>query len=197
MLPDHFAVFRSVARREGCWIGLREPNPLGDRWIGRPQYVPKPLSCKAKTATNLNHPFGGLVVSPLLCPGAFTSSTMAKAKECWNEKFLTGGQLPASFSVTPDGLVKTHGACIHPDYDLMSVVRSNSSGEMIHTSHSEELSLFIELQWEINHDLGIDMIQHGTEFMFTTGIGAADFEYILWFGPNGRFRRGPSSNQMK
>ncbi len=196
MRSDHREVFKSVATREKCWIGLREPNPLGDKWIGSVQSLPKPVTCKAKTATNSMHEYGGLVVSPLLCPEAFTVTTKANAIKKWNGSSFAGTHLPAGFTVSGSGLVKINGACIHPDYDLMSVVSADSRGEMIFTPQSESEKLFAGVQWEINGDLGIDMIQHGSEFMWKGGIGAADFEYVLWFGPNGKFRRCPSSNQI-
>lgn len=196
MRSDHFAIFKSVAANHTCWIGLREPNPLGDKWIGRPNHVPKPLTCKAKTATNSNHRYGGLVVSPIMCPDAFSRPKLDKAKESWQDNFLVGGRLPAGFGLTENGLVTIRGARIHPDYDLMSVVRSGERDEMIFTTHAEAEAMFDDVQWAINSDLGIDMIQHGAEFMWTGGIGAADFEYVLWFGPNGKFRRCPSSNQI-
>ena len=41
MRPDHKEAFFRVANDVSCWIGLREPNPLTDKWIGRAQHTPK------------------------------------------------------------------------------------------------------------------------------------------------------------
>ena len=141
------------------------------------------------------------MVSPEICPGAFIQTSLAKALDSW-DKNLIGGQLPAGYSMTDDGRVTLHGAFVHPDYDLMTIVNADSQGAMSYTPGSSQYgqSQFKrakEIQWEINSDLGIDMIQHGPEFMWTGGIGAADFEFVLWFGPNGQFRRDPSSNQIR
>ena len=37
------------------------------------------------------------------------------------------------------------------------------------------------------------MVQYPTEFMWDQGVGAREFEYVLWFGPGRRFNRGASS----
>src|SRR5712691_4759840 len=98
MRPDHAQVFFDAARQCTCWIGLREPNPLADRWIGRPGYIPKGENCKAKTADNPTFPFAGLVVDPTTRPEAFEAETLAAAVDTWNHKFLKGGHLPGGFT---------------------------------------------------------------------------------------------------
>ena len=44
MRRDHMDVFFKVAEQFECWIGVREPNPLADKWIGKSGYVPKGLN---------------------------------------------------------------------------------------------------------------------------------------------------------
>ncbi len=83
MRRDHMDVFFKVAEQFGCWIGVREPNPLADKWIGKSGYVPKGLNCKAKTSDNPAFRFAGLVVDPTARPEAFTKETLPDAKDTW------------------------------------------------------------------------------------------------------------------
>jgi hypothetical protein len=201
MRPEHKEAFFLAAQQFTCWIGLREPNPLADRWIGRPGYAPKPEECKAKTADNPAHRLAGLVVDPVLCPQAFKADTRQVAVEKWQKAFLTAGRLPGGFTRIehgPDaGLVKYQGAALFADFDLMAINRSNARGEFLQTSNEEEEQLFALVQPELNRRLGAPMIQHGAEFMWDKGVGAREFEYVLWFGPGRRFNRWPSSMPTK
>jgi hypothetical protein len=127
MREDHRDVFFKTADKCGCWIGVREPNPLADNWIGKAGYVPKGLSCKAKTA------------------------------------------------------------------DLMAISRSNERGEMLFTDQAQQAELYATVEPLLRQGLGVPMVQHPTEFMWDKGVGAREFEYVLWFGPARRFNRSPSS----
>lgn len=196
MQPQHQSVFLDVADKYQCWIGLREPNPLAAKWIGRPGCVPKPDSCKAKTSDNPVHLFAGLVVNPQICPDAFSMITRAEALRKWNE-FAPAGMLPAGYSVisqgSEKGLVKLRGSSLFADYDLMAINRSNLQGEFLPTSNSEQQSLYHQVAPEINRGLGTPLIQHGAELMWTQGIGGRESEFVLWFGPGRRMERWPSS----
>ena len=197
MHSQHKTVLWDVAQRHTCWIGLREPNPLSDKWIGRPGGVPKPLSCKGKTADNSTFPFAGLVVNPLLCPQAFTPASLGAATEAWKNKFLEkGGRLPAGYTCVEDGpekgLVKLRGSYLFADFDLMSLVRATEDGKFLFTSEEELKDLFVAVQLELNRGLRVPMIQHSVEFLYKE-VGAREFEYVLWFGPGRRFNRWPSS----
>lgn len=88
-----------------CWIGLREPNDLADKWIGKPGYLPKGVACQAKTSDNAGFGFSGLVVNPLLCPKAFKQSTLQEAREKWNG-FAANNQLPAGVTCENEGREK-------------------------------------------------------------------------------------------
>lgn len=203
MRHDHVEVFFDAAQHRDasgrvvyCWIGLREPNPFADRWIGRVNAIPKPVSCKAKTADNPNFPFAGLVVDPVLRPEAFEPGSLAGAVDCWNEKFALGGRLPVGFtrddSGPEAGLVKLGGSAIFADFDLMAISRSNASGERLFTSEQEERELFTAVEPILARGLGVPMIQHGTEFSYE-GVGARPSEQVFWFGPGRRFEAWPSS----
>ncbi len=196
MLARHKDVFFSVAGRLNCWIGLREPNPMADKWVGRPGYIAKSEKCKAKTADNQAFRFAGLVVNPLLCPEAFTAATVGEALKKW-EGFTVVGRLPAGFTCAGSGhekgLLKYQGAAIHADYDLMNISRADKNGKFAFTSENEELALFNQARPLLNAGFGAEMIQHGTEFSWTDGVGAREREQVLYFGPNRKFMQATSS----
>jgi hypothetical protein len=189
--------FFDAADAHTCWIGLREPNPLSERWIGQRGYTPKMMDCKAKTADNPTHRLAGLVVDPTRCPDAFRTESLAAAKHTWKEKFLKNGVLPIGFEVsklaTERGLVRYKGQAIYADFDLMAINRANENGDFVPTSESEETALFNLVAPMLNAQFGVDMVQHGAEFMWTGGVGARESEYVYWFGPGRRFRVAPSS----
>src|SRR3954469_12198570 len=185
-------VFFEVARNFTCWIGLREPNPESLPWIARPGYAPKPETCKAKSADKKGHSYAGLVVNPIACRDAFTPRTLQLAIDTWNHKFAPGGRVPPPYKL--DGaVVKLNGNAIHADFDLMAIVRSNEMGEMLHTPRMIQEELFRVVKPALNRGLGSPMIQHGAEFMWDKGVGARASEWVLWFGPGGRFRQDMSS----
>jgi hypothetical protein len=189
-------VFYKAAEECTCWIGVREPNPLSDKWIGRAGYVPKGVNCKAKTSDNPTFALAGLIVDPTMRPEAFKRETLATAVDTWN-KFLVGDRLPGGFTCVATGpergLVKYHGAAIFADYDLMAISRSNEKGEMLFTTPAQQEELFAKVEPLLRQGLRVPMIQHGTEFMWAGGVGAREFEWVLWFGPGRRLNRGPSS----
>jgi len=197
MRPDHMEVFYKAAAECACWIGVREPNPLADRWIGRPGYIPKAANCKAKTSDNPTFALAGLVVDPTMRPEAFKPNTLASAVDTWKNKFLIGDRLPPGFTCIPAGsergLVKYSGSAIFADYDLMAISRSSQEGEMLFTTDAQQKELFAKVEPLLRQGLRLPMIQHGTEFMWTGGVGAREFEWVLWFGPGHRFNRGQSS----
>jgi hypothetical protein len=197
MRRDHMDVFFNVAEQFGCWIGVREPNPLADKWIGKSGYVPKGLNCKAQTSDNPAFRFAGLVVDPTARPEAFTKETLPDAKDTWKKKFLKGGRVPPGFACmsagAEKGLVKFAGAAIFADYDLMAISRSNSRGEMLFTDQAQQGELFAKIEPILRQGLRVPMVQHPTEFMWDQGVGAREFEWVLWFGPGHRFNRLPSS----
>jgi hypothetical protein len=197
MRETHKGVFFNVAQQFTCWIGLREPNELTDKWIGRAGYQPKGEACKAKTADNPVHRLGGLVVDPTRCPDAFKPATLRTAIDTWEKKFLIGGRLPMNFtrieSGTEMGLVKHNGAFMYADFDLMAIIRSNAQGEFLPTSNAEQKQLYAAVEPVLNRGLGVRLIQHGAEFMWDQGVGARESEFVLWFGPRRRFNRWPSS----
>ena len=198
MRTAHEQVFFDVADQLTCWIGVREPNPLSDRWIDWPGGVPKPLECRAKTADNPLFRFSGLVVDPTLCPEGFKDVGAATAT--WNNNFLQAGHLPPAFTCCehePErGLVRLWGSLLFADFDLMAICRATENGDFLFTSHAEQSELFEGdqgVQATVNEGLGVPMIQHGAEMMYDEGVGGRELEDVLWFGPGRRFNRWPSS----
>lgn len=197
MKETHKNVFFTVAQQFTCWIGLREPNELSAKWIGSPNCVPKMEACKAKSADNPSHRFGGLVVDPTLCPDAFMPRSLHTAITTWQQKFLKGFSLPPGFFRAENGpeagLVKFNGSAIYADFDLMAINRSTPSGDFLPTTLPEQEQLFVMVAPMLNQGLGAKLIQHGAEFMWDKGVGARESEWVLWFGPGRRFRQTPSS----
>lgn len=201
MIEAHRRAFVDVAQAQVCWIGVREPNPLADRWIAGGTCVPKSEKCKAKTADNPTFPFAGLVVDPTTRSEAFQRATLPRAMAKWKE-FLQAGRLPAGFSVVEEGpergLVHFRGRRIVADYDLMALGKSNAAGEHLYTDASEIRDLTRRVVPAVNRALGIDMVQHGPEFdPDFDGLGAAPREWVLWFGPGRRVKRNESSMPPK
>jgi len=196
MLTQHKEAFFQAAQQFKCWIGLREPNPLAERWIGRSGFRPKGENCKAKTADNPTHRWAGLVVSPVLMPDAFMQDSLQasvfQALEKWKD-FLQLGRLPIGFTCSDSGLekgvVRQNGQAIFADYDLMTIVRSDEKGSYLFTSDANELVLMKQVIPRINQLIGIEMIQHGP--------GARASERVLYFGPGRRFELGLSSMPKK
>ncbi|GAB3203356.1 hypothetical protein ABID22_000882 [Pontibacter aydingkolensis] len=196
MLPEHKNAFFLIAAHFNCWIGLREPNELADKWIGKPDYIPKSKKCKAKTADNPNFNFSGLVVNPLLCPNAFIEKSRPDATKKW-KSFIMGYEMPFGYTCSESGpekgLVKFAGKAIHADFDLMTLSKAGNNGEFVFTSTHEENSLFRVVRPMLNHYLGSEMIQHGSEFMWKDGVGGRESERVFYFGPKRQFKIAHSS----
>ena len=194
MIPQHKQVFFIVADRLNCYIGLREPNDLSDKWITKEGFVPKGVDVKAKTAKAGE--FAGLVVNPYLLPKAFPKpDDLKRAQGSW-DKFAKNG-LPNRFSCPTSGpevgLLKKEGKAIHADYDLMFVTLADGQGNMKFTSGIESEALFTKVGNEINRMIPRKkMIQHSTEFLFE-GVGAPASEQVLIFGPKRKFIQTTSS----
>ena len=189
------------AQQFKCWIALREPNALAERWIGRSGFRSKGHDCEAKTADNPAHRWAGLVVNPVLLPDAFLQDSLEAsvflALEKWRN-FLQLGRLPLGFTCAESGIdkgvVRQNGLAIFSDYDLMTLVRSNEKGAFLTTSDADELTLMGQVIPRLNQLFGIPMVQHGPEFDPTfNGLGARARERILYYGPGRRFDVGISS----
>ena len=193
MKREHHHIFLEAAGRFQCWIGLREPNPLADKWIGRSGYMPKSQKVKAKTADQHDHPLAGLVVDPTLCPEAFSAASRKRAKANWNPDALPAGA-EVERTGKDKGLVRVEGKAIYADFDLMNVVRADDKGAMLFTTTKESMDLFAKVARFINTRIGVPMIQHGPEFdPGFDGVGAKESEQVYYYGPGGQTKVAHSS----
>jgi hypothetical protein len=65
----------------------------------------------------------------------------------------------------------------------MAISWSNERGEMLFTDQAQQAELYAKVEPLLRQGLGVPMVQHPTEFMWDKGVGAREFEYVLWFGP--------------
>lgn len=213
MPEKHFSLFFETANKLNCVIGVREPNPLVNRWYRDSNYRPKPRLCKAKTAaldvternTGITRVVAGLVVSPVILPKAFSPDKLAIAEACWDE-FLairpkkvdsdSAASRADGYAIIMDGpnkgLVTLHGKFIHSDYDLMFVNKWEKNRGAFYTSIKDRISLAVKVQ-EYFNPRGGNMIQHGSVFGWKGGLGANDTEYVFLFYPDGSFEVTRSS----
>jgi hypothetical protein len=152
MRPQDALAFQQAAAKLDLWVLVRGTNAASLAYIGKPGYVPKPITCKPKTA-DLNVPpyrTAGLVVDPELHRAAFEEhSKYNKAIYHW-QKFLRQHDLPRlapegrrdirlDYGVRPRGgssryridvdtqsphygCVTYDGKFIHGDYDLYDII---------------------------------------------------------------------------
>jgi len=210
IIAKHHAVFRFVATTLQYYVLVRRVNPESYKYMdpdmsartlrydgrGQPvriRYVPKPMSCKAKTADRSEDPYewAGLAVDPERCKGAFTKpEAKPKVAAAWAEFEKVLGAAGSAYSVDTDpasrhyGCVKLKDAYIHGDYDLWDVVdplrpevnRYEFTAE--HGMLSSEASLVMK---RVNELLGRDMVQHGGEAQY----GGFSEQPIDVYGPDG------------
>lgn len=82
---SHQEIFFRVAQANKVWILVRATNKSSLKYIGPkyPNVIPKPQSCKAKTADC--GPLAGLVACPELVPAAYSSDRLEEAESTWKE----------------------------------------------------------------------------------------------------------------
>ena len=88
--PEDIKALRTVAMVQKVYIIVRRSNPEAKNYIGKPDYMAKPIDCKPKTADKNvgNAECAGLVINPELLPGAFeTEDKQEKAFAIW-QKFV-------------------------------------------------------------------------------------------------------------
>ena len=169
-------VFRQVCREKKLWILVRQTNPHSLPYIGKPDYTPKPISVKPKTAQcDVPKPTGGayelrgLVVDPTRHFQALAPAKVDEAVKIW-KAFSTQHHLgdrarDATFKVDEDR-DSMHFGClmirkgsrykyIHGDYDLKDIVEVGTENwnlalpwTLKEARHNEILLLKHDL-WEI------------------------------------------------
>jgi hypothetical protein len=200
-------VFKAAAQSLRSWILVRRTNPESLKYIGKPGYTPKPISCKAKTAKSdvTKYKVAGLVVSPILLPAAFPANGSASAIKCWSHTATLVRNSPAAtttgFSIIENtssphyGCLMVNGMLVHGDYDLYDVVnvkykRSNLAlVETIEIAPNVDMVhmkgyLVDSVAKYVNDRIGSPMVQHGGEAQFAPEITN---QILDVFTPDGRW----------
>lgn len=186
--PNHFTIFVNAAQKFNCNILIRKTGRASISWIGKRGYTGKRGDMKAKTA-NLdvgNYKVSGLVCSPFLQPGAFTSDRLTSARGKWLESqhLITVPNNTAGFddNQQPHGcptpyLVQTnpnhkHFGCIalvemglllpryvHGDYDLYAIIPSQQTFDpnIIQTRHTTLGSTMVTDRLSMQDRLGMQV----------------------------------------
>lgn len=189
--------FQQAAQKFNVWILVRRTNPASLPYIGQQGYTPKRIDCKAKTADHNveRRVTAGLVTDPFRWPDAFDDDRLKKAQKIWREfaeeMDLESGRGEYRVDDDPDskhfGCLTFEGQYIHGDYDLYDVIpvehpRGNLAAvESLHGQLHMRGPRVIPVQKFINHQIGVEMIQHGGEMQY------ADFseQPVDVFGPKG------------
>ena len=204
MRPQDKPVFLAAARHFQLWILIRRTNIESLRYIGRPNFVPKPLDCKVKTAdSNVGGlEIAGLVIDPTVHPHAFDKpAKKARACDIWRKfgpAMVQSGRYSVEFdSASPHyGCLKLSGKYIHGDYDLYDIIdpvqpyRNLALVRMRLGQVDRRGANFHKVQRFVADGIGCEMIQHGGEAQYPGDQhekeqGQHLQESIDAFGPNG------------
>jgi hypothetical protein len=200
--PQDKEKFAAAAQKVGVWILVRGANQKSLEYIGRGDFTPKPIDCKAKTAQL--GPNAGLVVSPAVAPEAFQNPM--EATRTWTEKSnpLVFSPRKTHYSIQytgpRKGCVKLDGKYIYGDYDLKAVVVPGHESatvalvtELRGVQNARLGPKFYDVQSAVNNAIGVEMVQHGADDEFT---GHAD-ESIYVFGPGGEYEELQGLNKIQ
>ena len=216
MLTRHMQIFLDVAHEKHCWIYLREPNRLSERWVNHVACIPKDLNCSAKTSDNEDYEYSGLVVDPKIAPKeAFLPYSLEEAKTTFNN-WVNKISNRTAFSTIKEGkkkgIIKYNGFMLHADYDIMLIDRASRRDDKIVSRFGNLLTIEdtktgkligqdSDFAKEIINILNLrltprypnhPLIPHGTEFGFN-GVGGRKSEGLFRFGPNREFSLDHSS----
>ena len=204
-------VFKNVAREKNVWLLARLTNPKSLKWAdeklrGNDNYIPKPISCKAKTAnndTNVRYQIAGLVADPYHHCDKFDRPDAAM--KYWDE-FSTAhlaqdyeqtgaGRDGYSVDINPDSehyfCAQRDGKYIHADYDLLDIIDADNPrvNEIIKSfldgaPHNYN-PRFPEIRRVLNTRMDTPMVQHGGEAQFTYLSDQPIHVFFPRVGPNG------------
>jgi hypothetical protein len=200
-------VFTEVAREKNVWLLVRFTNSKSLRWAGNDNYIPKPISCKAKTADRDTdaRQIAGLVADPNIHGDKFTGKKAHEALAYWNEfrdahlqpDYRQTGRGTSGYTVDIDqrsrhyGCVQRNGKYIHADYDLLDIIdakdpKPNDVIESILDDAPHNYSpRFPEIQQTLNGRMDTPMVQHGGEAQFTHLNEQPIHVFFPRSGPNG------------
>lgn len=200
-----------AAAETGFWIVARKTNEHAHSFIGKPGYVPKGVSCKAKTAKDDCQALvdgtprwirsGGLVASPRLLPSAFAPGSLQGVLHVWHDferRHLVPND-PEEYRLDTRPGSRHYGCLlkgtswIHSDLDLFDVIKPASAlstapnNERIRSEQLQgQTNLYTEYARiagnKINLLMGAPVVQHGAQAQF----GDFDSEALDVFAPDGR-----------
>jgi hypothetical protein len=204
-------VFQKVARKKNVWLLVRLTNPRSLKWANEKRhdndkYIPKPISCKAKTAkndTDVRYRIAGLVADPYKHCDKFDDA--CDAMKYWNE--FSTAHLEPGYTVTGRGrdgysvdidpgsdhyfCVQRDGKYIHADYDLLDIIDATNPRlneileEVLDGVRHNYNARFPEIQRALNTGMDTPMVQHGGEAQFTYLKEQPIHVFFPKFGPNG------------
>jgi len=200
-------VFKKVAREQNVWLLSRFTNPESLKWAGKDNYIPKPISCKAKTAnrdTNARYQIAGLVADPYK-EHRDKFKKPDDAMKYWND--FSASHLDQNYRQTGIGrdgysvdidprsshylCVKRSGKYIHGDYDLLDIIDAKNPrlNEIIRSfldgaPHNYN-PRFPEIQRILNARMDTPMVQHGGEAQFTSLYEQPIHVFFPSTGPKG------------
>jgi hypothetical protein len=202
----------SAARATNYWIVVRKTNKESLGYVGNPSYVPKGISCKAKTAklspmVQVDGQWvfarcAGLVADPTVVAAAFSQATQSDVLQLW-QRFAREHMGPAAglgYEVDLRATSRHYGCLmrnkkwIHGDLDLFDVIKPGS--QSLDRARSEVLDGARNLYSEatrivgnkLNMLLGENMVQHGAQAHY----GGFDSEALDVFAPDGRMFELPN-----
>lgn len=194
MRPQDKTVFLMAAKQLRLWILVRRTNVASLPYIGQPNYVPKPLDCKAKTADRNVGGFrvAGLVVDPSIHPQAFNAAKLPEALKIWHndgQEMIRSGRYTVDGTANSPhyGCIQLQGKYVHGDYDLYDIIdpeqaqRNLSSVDTLLGKPHRRGAKFYTVQEFVNHRIGCAMVQHGGEMQYADHSEQA----IDAFGPDG------------
>ena len=190
-------VLRKAANKfEKCPV-VRISNPESRKFIGKPGYQPKELTCKAKTAhfdvvkDGRAYQTAGLVVDPTIHPEAFREPE--KAIQEWEAAKVKFEQHGYRVSVDQTsrhyGCLQHNGEHIHSDLDLFDLVdmkRPRANLAVAGTLHGEDHfhgPAFTRVRDFVNREAGADLIQHGAQAQ-AAGMKLRHDDELWAFPPN-------------
>lgn len=146
MRPEDVKAFQIVAMVQKLYIIVRQTNPQSVQWIGKPDYMAKPIDCKPKTADKdvtidgRTIETAGLVVNPEL-PGfgsAFKSDHKTeKAHEAW-QKFVADH--PPAQCLPRDGKEVRTWPGAHPGWAVQMCKTSKHYGCLMYSTYPQGMN---------------------------------------------------------
>jgi len=213
MRPQDERVFTDAAQKFQVWLIVRQTNPASWKYIGLSHCLPKPITCKAKTADldafpgpgmkRSRYDTAGLVVDPTVHKNVFSGVKAVKALQLWNDfKSEYLGRKGSDYSIDADsnsrhyGCVLYKGKYLHGDYDLYDIIvvgheRANLAvvGERDGAPDFRPARLF-PLEEFINGRIGAEMVHHGGQFQFSEHTN----DIVEIFGPKGERDTQPAAS---